>query len=182
MQQFGFALRQQYFHKSVMLVLQHDESFTKGIILNRPSGLEIDGWRVWFGGDVCEGGMFRGKDAKGSAEIVCLHTLDTEAAARLSIEVIPGVSHTTIEGAKALVAAGQAKREDFWVFVGNAGWAPGQLQGEVDRDSWFLASADSATLLKDLFRSSGTSSLPAVPSGAPPPDGIADWERLMVAI
>ena len=59
-QDFGFGLRQQYFHKSVILVLDHDENtFTKGIILNRPSdrmleddvntGLE---WRVWFGGDV----------------------------------------------------------------------------------------------------------------------------------
>jgi len=51
-QEYGFALRQQYFHKSVMLLLQHDESFTKGIILNRPSAMELDGWRVWFGGDV----------------------------------------------------------------------------------------------------------------------------------
>ena len=39
-QEFGFALRQQYFHKSVMLLLQHDDSFTKGIILNRPSAIE----------------------------------------------------------------------------------------------------------------------------------------------
>ena len=48
-QLFGFALRQQFFHKCVLLLLQHDEQFTKGIILNRPSALEIDGWRVWCG-------------------------------------------------------------------------------------------------------------------------------------
>lgn len=46
--EFGFALRQQFFHKSVMLLLQHDESFTKGIILNRPSALEVEGWRLWW--------------------------------------------------------------------------------------------------------------------------------------
>ena len=28
-QEFGFALRQQYFHKSVMLLLQHNDSFTR---------------------------------------------------------------------------------------------------------------------------------------------------------
>ena len=33
----GFGLRQQYFHKSVMLVLDHTTKFTKGIILNRPT-------------------------------------------------------------------------------------------------------------------------------------------------
>ena len=41
--EYGFALRQQFFHKSVMLLLQHDESFTKGIIINRPSAYELDG-------------------------------------------------------------------------------------------------------------------------------------------
>ena len=45
-QKFGFALRQQYFHKSVMLLLQHDKFFTKGIILNRPSALELGGWDI----------------------------------------------------------------------------------------------------------------------------------------
>jgi len=38
-QDFGFGLRQQYFHKSTILVLEHkDSTFTKGIILNRPTG------------------------------------------------------------------------------------------------------------------------------------------------
>ena len=59
-QDYGFGLRQQYFHKAAILVLDHEEgTFTKGIILNRPSDLTLDDdlnegvkWRVWFGGDV----------------------------------------------------------------------------------------------------------------------------------
>ena len=54
-------------------------------------------------------------------------------AQRVSTNVIKGVSVTSLEGAKALVAAGQAKKEDFWVTVGYSGWAPGQLQNEVER-------------------------------------------------
>ena len=57
-QDFGFGLRQQYFHKAAILVLDHEEStFTKGIILNRPTDLTLEDdinpgvrWRVWFGG------------------------------------------------------------------------------------------------------------------------------------
>lgn len=77
-QVFGFALRQQFFHKSVMLLLQHDETFTKRIILNRPSAIEQDGWRLWCGhGQVAEGGFFLGADkARGQLEINALHALE----------------------------------------------------------------------------------------------------------
>ena len=180
-QEFGFALRQQYFHKSVMLLLQHDEQFTKGIILNRPSALELDGWRVWFGGDVAEGGFFKGvAEAVGEREIVCLHSLESEEARRLSLQVIRGVSQTTLAGAQSLVASGAASKSDFWLFVGYAGWAPKQLEGEVELDSWFLAAADSAVLLRELLRQ-GTE-LPPPSESSTAGDGLATWERLMESI
>ena len=74
-QDYGFGLRQQYFHKAVILVLDHDEAtFTKGIILNRPSDrvlVDDDGykWRVWFGGDV------QGLDTI-VPDIICLHSIE----------------------------------------------------------------------------------------------------------
>ena len=164
-QEYGFALRQQFFHKCVLLLLEHNEGFTKGIILNRPSALQLDGWRVWCGhGQVGDGGLFAGADAvKGDLEINCLHALEGELPDRLSTRVIKGVSYTDLDGAKELVAAGVAQRSDFWVCVGYSGWAPGQLQMEVDeRDSWYLAAADSGTLLKQLLRQAGpTTVVPA---------------------
>ena len=184
-QLFGFALRQQFFHKCVLLLLQHDEGFTKGIILNRPTAIELDGWRLWCGhGQVAEGGMFVGADkAKGELEINCLHSLDGFMAQRVSTNVIKGVSVTSLEGAKALVAAGQAKKEDFWVTVGYSGWAPGQLQMEVDtRDSWYLASAAGDTLLRELLQQAKDLPPPSASSGAISAQaliGIDTWARLM---
>jgi len=180
-QAFGFALRQQFFHKSVMLLLQHDDGFTKGIILNRPSALELDGWRVWCGhGQVAEGGMFVGpENARGQLEINALHSLDGFLADRLSTKVIKGVSVTSLDGAKALVAAGTAKKADFWVCVGYSGWAPGQLAAEVEqRDSWYLASADSGTLLTELLRQAREPSAGAAVAD----NGISTWSRLMSGI
>ena len=56
------VLHQQFFHKCVLLLLQHDDGFTKGIILNRPSALEQDGFRLWCGhGQVADGGIFVGE-------------------------------------------------------------------------------------------------------------------------
>jgi len=152
---FGFALRQQFFHKSVMLLIQHDDTFTKGIILNRPSALEVDGWRAWCGhGQVAEGGLFVGAERKmGQLEINALHSLTGPEADKVSTRVIKGVSVTSLDGAKALVQAGVAKKKDFWVCVGYSGWAPGQLQMEAEqRETWHLASADSGTLLAELLR------------------------------
>ena len=181
-QEFGFALRQQYFHKCVMVVLLHDSTFTKALILNKPSALELDGWRVWFGGDVAEGGMFRGEsNAAGPREITCLHSLTDKAAARLSLPVMRGVSYTTLEGAKELIASGVASRSDFWLFVGYAGWSAGQLQGELERDSWFMASADSATLLQGMMKQAAELPPPSADAG-PPSDGIATWEGLVRSI
>ena len=183
-QSFGFALRQQFFHKSVMLLLQHDDRFTKGIILNRPSALELDGWRLWCGhGQVGEGGIFLGADAAmGELEINCLHSLEGELAKELSTTVIKGVSYTSLEGAKELVAAGVAKREDFWVCVGYSGWAPGQLQMEYEtRSSWYLASAGSGTLLSELLLQA--QSLPPPGEGTDSVDlGIDTWGSLMRSI
>jgi hypothetical protein len=99
-QEFGFGLRQQYFHKAAILVLDHTDTFTKGIILNRPTDLTLEDdvnpkvqWRVWFGGDV------EGLHAS-HPDIVCLHSLKNEKAARASIPVMKDIQWTTFENAK----------------------------------------------------------------------------------
>jgi hypothetical protein len=48
------GLRQQYFHKCVVLVVEHTPQFTKGIVLNRPVQHTLIGdGHVWhFSGDV----------------------------------------------------------------------------------------------------------------------------------
>ena len=129
--------------------------------------------------------------------MTCLHALEGEAAARLSLPVIRGVSQTSLEGALALVEQGDATREDFWVFVGCAGWAPKQLEAEVDDGTWLMASADSATLLRELL-SQGTALQPPADEdataveaphgafgdggGAVAADGLATWSELMRSI
>lgn len=99
-QEFGFGLRQQYFHKTVILVLDHSPTFTKGIILNRPTDLTLEDdinqgqkWRVWFGGDV------EGLNAR-HPDILCLHSLKDERATKASIPVMKDIQWTTFDNAK----------------------------------------------------------------------------------
>jgi putative AlgH/UPF0301 family transcriptional regulator len=171
-QEYGFGLRQQYFHKAAILVLDHQESsFTKGIILNRPSDLTLDDelnpgvkWRVWNGGDV------QGLNSM-NPDIVCLHSLQNTQVSKASVPIMKDMQWTTFDNAKRLVQAGAAKPTDFWVFCGYAGWGPGQLMGELDRKSWYMVATDSQTLLKELARQS---------AGADPRDaGLETWTLLM---
>ena len=99
-QEFGFGLRQQYFHKTAILVLDHSPTFTKGIILNRPTDLTLEDdinpglkWRVWFGGDV------EGLNAR-HPDILCLHSLNDERATKASIPVMKDIQWTTFDNAK----------------------------------------------------------------------------------
>lgn len=175
-QDFGFGLRQQYFHKAVILVLDHDENtFTKGIILNRPSDRMMDDdvneglrWKVWYGGDV------QGLDSI-LPDIVCLHSLRSKEAREASVTVMKDIQWTTFGNAKKLVKKGIASGpEDFWLFAGYAGWGPSQLSGELDRKSWYMCATDSRTLLKELARQS---------KGVDPRDaGLPTWELLMSMI
>jgi putative AlgH/UPF0301 family transcriptional regulator len=151
-QDYGFGLRQQYFHKAAILVLDHQEAtFTKGIILNRPTEITLPDtlnnirWKVWFGGDV------QGLDST-KPDIICLHSLDTPPVTEVSTTVLRDIQWTSFHQAKKLVHAGHAKPSDFWVFCGYAGWGPGQLLGELDRQSWYMVATDSQTLLQEMAR------------------------------
>lgn len=196
-----FAINQQYFHKNVILIIQHeDQNFTTGIILNRPTALnlkdvkdvplsedmsaELEGWNVWFGGD-CEGINERGI---GSQRPFVLHSL--ESLASISTKVILGVYQIELEKAKLLVAEGKADKDDFLLLIGYCGWGPDQLQDELDRgDTWILVSVDQRKVLGDLRSEQAAlrvrldeackgQSFSAKDVG----DGLAMWERLYEAI
>eukprot|EP00980_Cylindrotheca_fusiformis_P014002 scaffold3653_cov124-Cylindrotheca_fusiformis.AAC.5 len=165
-------LRQPYFAKCVVLIVDNDDGFTQGIILNRPSNVKlndedivyvdddgerlfqpdleysdeggegINAWRMFFGGDIA--GLYDEDPL-----IVCLHNNTSELAQSVSDEILPGVYLTSHLAARSLVQSG-LPAESFFSFYGFCGWDPGQLETEVKRGSWSMVSVDSGTLWKDL--------------------------------
>lgn len=186
-QDFGYGLRQQYFHKCLVLVIYHEElAFTKGIVLNRPTDLVLgdddfvnsDGtplddadpdsqWKIWFGGEV------RGFDSP-DPEQCCLHSLTSDAALEVSERVLKNISWTTMTGARKLVRDGHAKAEDFLVFCGYAGWNAGQLVDEINRKSWYMLQTDDKTLLKEIQKTDDAKDPQRV--------GLGTWNMLMDVI
>jgi len=164
-----FAMRQEYFHKAVILIINHRSGSDVGIILNRPTALVTSqlgfagpAWKIWFGGD-CEGLSDMQFD---STAVFCLHTL--EKLATSSKEVLAGVYVMSFEQAKGCVSKGEAQTIDFKVFVGYCGWGRGQLEEELDRgECWKMASVDRRVLMKEL-RAAPRLGLD---------DGIGIWQR-----
>lgn len=207
-----FSINQQYFHKTVIFIVEHTSSFTRGVILNRPTAFNTgdlveeamvpvplefilnrsDTWNVWCGGD-CQGLNTKGDGPEQQVSYCCLHTL--ERLGSMSMEIIKGAYLIDLAKARGLVAQGDADKDDFLLLVGYCGWAPGQLQGELDRgDTWTLAAADQRVLLGRLRdaqaaltrRLEAAASQPGGDRGhisaAEVGDGIEEWAELYAAL
>lgn len=127
------ALFDPNFRRAVVLVTEHNEEGAAGLVLNRPSDttvaeavpdltplLEEDA-PVYVGGPVQE-----------SAVLVLAEFDDPEDAAGI---VLDDVGFVPGDGDFDLLAAATRRVR---VFAGYAGWGPGQLESELEEDSWIV--------------------------------------------
>ncbi len=128
-------LQSPIFGRSVILMLQQNDDGALGVILNQQisttmtdlSGtifVEDFEWEkpISLGGPV-------------ASSLMMLHTNETLA----DDEVIPGVYITT-DGAKVQELI-EKRPEPSLVVANYSGWGPGQLDGEIRRDSWLVLPA-----------------------------------------
>lgn len=140
-----------HFNHSVIFLLRHNEEGSVGLIVNRPtevtvekvlSGLSID-WGgaeedvTWFGGPVMPqlGSVLFTPDPPldGARPL----GVDEEATV---VQVGHGIRMTHHVGQLAELAA--SPPEAFRLFLGYAGWGPGQLLEEIERNDWLPAPID----------------------------------------
>jgi putative transcriptional regulator len=131
-----------FFHRSVVLLVAHEDEGSFGFIVNRPTGIrvaeilrgmEID-WRgegqalAFFGGPV--------QTQLGTVLYAPPAAPDAQPAEE-RVEVLPGVAITQQVGDLAQLAA--APPSAFRLFLGYAGWGAGQLVDEILRNDWLTA-------------------------------------------
>ncbi len=127
------------FDRTVVLVLEHGEEGALGVVLNRPSATALDDvlpeWRVlasdpkvvFVGGPVAPEAVIA--LARGGREGV-----------EGWVDILDGLG--TIDLGKDPLDLG-APIDELRVFVGYAGWGPGQLDEELAAGAWFVV--DTAT-------------------------------------
>lgn len=123
------------FRRAVVLIVQHTEDGTLGVILNRPSNASIR--HIWgkISDTECDrdepvlfGGPVHGP-------LMAIHT-QPECS---EIEVIPGV-HFSVQR-ENLDQLMNGSEPSIRLFIGHSGWSPGQLESELEEGSWHTAPA-----------------------------------------
>lgn len=129
------------FSRTVVLVLEHAPGGSLGVVLNRPTDIPVDNslprWSdvmsapalLFHGGPVepqsaiCIGRHRRGADPE---RVEGWH------------HIAAGVGTVDLEGDPD---AARAHMDALRLFAGYAGWAPGQLDGEIEAGGWFVLRA-----------------------------------------
>jgi putative transcriptional regulator len=147
------------FRRTVVLLIEHSEEGSFGLILNLPVELEPGAIE----------GLLEGAEhllaLGGPVEQDVLHVLHRLGAdIDGSMEIAPDVYWGGDFNALAdVIATGEATREDIRLFLGYAGWSAGQLQEEVDAGGWIMAEvhpsfvfdAEPDTLWREVLRHMG---------------------------
>jgi putative transcriptional regulator len=132
-----------HFYHAVILLVRHDERGAFGIIINRPLGE-----RTWaelmrvIGQDATgmDGSVpvFAGGPVQPSSGFV-LHSADYHSDATIGID-----DHLAMTSSVAVLRdiARHAGPQKSLVVFGYAGWAPGQLEGEIAMHGWFTVPED----------------------------------------
>jgi putative transcriptional regulator len=136
------------FRESVVLVMNNIGPAPSGLILNRPTRIDVARLfpdlqaldqvddKVYFGGPV-------------SVTTVSFVFRSAIAPSQHAVRILEGIYLSTNLDLLHGLLARDRPMEGLRIFIGYAGWGPGQLEAEIARGDWALAPADG----DDIFES-----------------------------
>jgi putative transcriptional regulator len=127
------------FERAVVLLLEHGDEGALGVVLNRPSELEVaeplPEWRRFTGTPEV---VFVGGPVSRSS-VIALARLGRDLPAGAWEPVLGTLGVLDLTGDPDEVGAGV---DDLRVFAGYAGWGSGQLEDEIGEGAWYVVDAD----------------------------------------
>ena len=136
------------FNRTVVLLLQHmEEEGTLGVIVNRPLGEKIklyssealsDGLAAMEEFPIEPASMFYQGGPVSRDQLVVLHQLGDMVKG--SMEICDGIyAGGDLDTLRTHAAMFNADKPVLRFFLGYSGWETGQLEQEIERDSWILS-------------------------------------------
>jgi len=138
------ALFDPNFRRTVVLVGEHGDEGSMGLILNRPAdvtvGEAVPPLAAVVGAD---SRVYVGGPVQPEAVLVLAEFDDASAASSLVVGDVGFASSD--DDLEALAGAVRRAR----LFAGYSGWGPGQLESELDEESWLVEPAEGVDLFPD---------------------------------
>jgi len=140
------ALDDPNFHRTVVLLLDHDDDGALGVALDRPlEPLVADVLPGWEGLVDPPGCLFAGGPvSSGAALAVAVLAAGTPSAPLGWRRLFGDTGLVDLDTPVQVVADAIVAMR---VFAGYSGWGPGQLEAELDEGSWVLLPAEPADLV-----------------------------------
>jgi putative transcriptional regulator len=140
------ALGDPNFSRTVVLILDHDEDGALGVVLNRPTPVDVSEilptWQQLTTGPgvVFHGGPVAVDSALGLAMV-------PGGSEPLGFRrVVGGLGLVDLDAPPELLAA---ELGGMRIFAGYAGWSPGQLEGELEEGAWYVVDAEPGDAFSD---------------------------------
>jgi putative transcriptional regulator len=135
------ALADPNFERAVVLITEHGDEGAMGIVLNRPSESAVAAVIPELGAIAGPEPIFVGGPVQPEALVVLGEFSNPEKAAWIVVAEVGLVSaQAELEELPEAVRRGR-------VYAGFSGWAPGQLEDEIEEESWIIE----APLPRELF-------------------------------
>ena len=125
------------FAQSVVLLLGYGRLGALGVIINRPTAVQLsevvpESLRV-----TPQAGVVYGGGPVAPSVMLLLFRAEQPPD-----ESLPVFADVYLSGSPSVVEDELARGGTFRMYAGHAGWAPGQLDGEVERGDWHIVAAD----------------------------------------
>lgn len=137
-------LKDFYFRRSVILLAEHNEEGSFGLILNKPIDIRINeivkdfpafDTNIYLGGPV------------GTDSLFVLHTMGNKISK--STRITQGLYWGgDIDVIKEMILAKAINPSDIRFYIGYAGWTANQLDRELKEKSWLVTKAKTGLMLK----------------------------------
>ena len=134
------------FFQTAVLMVHHGGDGALGIVLNRPTEIDLAEACKKITDKPCrrQGTIFLGGPCEGP--LVAIHRHESAGG----IEVIAGI-YFSAEQSDVEWLVGQ-DGDDLRFFLGSSGWAPGQLEQELESDAWIVIDATADHIFCEVHR------------------------------
>lgn len=132
------------FERTVVLLCEHNEEGSFGFVLNKPSILKVQ--EIMEDAPAFENTVYVG----GPVQQDTLHFIHRQDSLTNAVQIADNVYWGgDFENLVLLCDTKQLSSSDIRFFLGYSGWGPGQLDAELEQDSWIVCNYVTDELLFD---------------------------------